>query len=122
MARSSAKVEYQAMVLATCELIWLKQLLQELRFRKNGQMTLVCDNQTTLHIASNPVFHERTKHIEMDCHFIREKIASRCMTTSFVNSSDQLADIFTKSLRGPRIQFICNNLGAYNLYALGGEC
>ena len=117
MARSSAEVEYQAMSLATCELIWLKQLLQELRFGKDEQMTLMCDNQAALHIASNPVFHERTKHIEVDYHFIREKIASGCMTTSFVNSSDQLADIFTKSLRGPRIQYICNKLGAYDLYA-----
>ena len=98
MARSSAEPEYRAMALATCELIWLKQLFQELRFVKDGQMTFVCDNQATLHIASNPVFHERTKHVEVDCHFIREKIASGYMTTSFVNSSDQLADIFTKSL------------------------
>ena len=105
------------MALATCELIWLKQLLQELQFGNDGQMTLVCDNQIALHIVSNLVFHEMTKHIEVDCHFIRENIASRCMTTSFVNSNDQLANIFTKSLRGPRIQFICNKLGAYNLYA-----
>ena len=98
VAKSSVEAEYQAMTLATCELIWLKQLLQELRFGNDGQMTLVCDNQAALHIASNPVFHERTKHIEVDCHSIREKIASGCMTTSFVNSSDQLTDIFTKSL------------------------
>ncbi|RVW34023.1 Retrovirus-related Pol polyprotein from transposon TNT 1-94 [Vitis vinifera] len=77
VARSSAEAEYRAMALATCELIW-----------------------PALHIASNPVFHERTKHIEVDCHFIREKIASGCVATSFVNSNDQLADIFTKSLRG----------------------
>ena len=117
MARSSAEAEYRVMALATCELIWLKQLLQELRFGKDGQMTLVCDNQVALHIASNPVFHKRTKHIEVECYFIQEKIVSGYMTTSFINSSDQLADIFTKSLRGPRIQFICNKLGAYNLYA-----
>ncbi|RVW59645.1 Retrovirus-related Pol polyprotein from transposon RE2 [Vitis vinifera] len=115
VARSSAEAEYRAMALATCELIWLRHLLQELRFGKDEQMKLICDNQAALHIASNPVFHERTKHIEVDCHFIREKIASGCVATSFVNSNDQLADIFTKSLRGPRIKYICNKLGAYDV-------
>ena len=105
------------MVLATCELIWLRHLLQELRFGKDELMKLICDNQAALHIASNPAFHERTKHIEVDCYFIREKIASGCKTTNFVNSSDQLADVFTKSLRGPRINYICNKLGAFDLYA-----
>ncbi|RVW97213.1 Retrovirus-related Pol polyprotein from transposon RE1 [Vitis vinifera] len=114
VVRSSAEAEYRAMALATCELIWLRHLLQELRFGKDEQMKLICDNQAALHIASNPVFHERTKHIEVDCHFIREKIASGCIATSFVNSNDQLADIFTKSLRGPRIKYICNKLGAYD--------
>ncbi|RVW55663.1 Retrovirus-related Pol polyprotein from transposon RE2 [Vitis vinifera] len=117
VARSSAKAKYQAMALATCELIWLKHVLRELRFGKDEQMKLICDNQAALHIASNPVFHERTKHIEVDCHFIREKIASGCVATSFVNSNDQLTDIFIKSLRDPRIKYICNKFGAYNIYA-----
>ena len=80
MAKSSAEAEYRAIALETCELIWLKQLFQELRFGKDGQMMFVCDNQTALYIASNPFFHERTKHIEVVCHFIQENIASRCMT------------------------------------------
>ena len=88
VARSSAEAEYRAMTLATCELIWLKHLLQKLRFGKDEQMKLICDNQAVLHISSNPVFHERTKHIEVHCHFIRENIISGCMTTSFVNSND----------------------------------
>ncbi|RVW65068.1 Retrovirus-related Pol polyprotein from transposon RE1 [Vitis vinifera] len=117
VARSSAEAKYRAMALTTCELIWLRHLLRELRFGKDEQMKLICNNQAALHIASNPVFHERTKHIEVDCHFIREKIASGCVATSFVNSNDQLADIFTKSLRGPRIKYICNKLGAYDVYA-----
>ncbi|RVW55201.1 Retrovirus-related Pol polyprotein from transposon RE2 [Vitis vinifera] len=117
VAKSSVEAEYRAMALATCELIWLKHLLWELRFGNDEQMKLICDNQAALHIASNPVFHERTKHIEVDCHFIREKIASGCVATSFVNSNDQLADIFTKSLRGLRIKYICNKFDAYNIYA-----
>ena len=80
-------------------------------------MKLICDNKAALHIASNPVFHERTKHIEVYCHFIREKIASGCVATSFVNSNDQLADIFTKALIDPKIKYICNKLGTYNIYA-----
>ena len=87
------------MTLATCELIWLKHLIQEPRFGKDEQMKLICDNQAVLHISSNPVFHERTKHIEVDYHFIRGKIASGCMTTSFVNSNNQPVDIFTKSFK-----------------------
>lgn len=116
VARSSAEAEYRAMALVTQELIWLKQLLKELHFQDDEKMTLMCDNQAALHIASNPVFHERTKHIEVDCHFVREKIESGDISTSFVKSNDQLADVFTKSLRGPRTSYICNKLGAYDLY------
>ena len=72
------------MTLATCELVWLKHLLQELRFGKDEHMKLIWDIQAAFHISSNPFFHEMTKHIEVDCHFIREKIASGCMTTSLL--------------------------------------
>ena len=105
------------MAATTCELVWIKQLLRELKFGETGKMELVCDNQTAIHIASNLVFHERTKHLKIDCHFVGEKILSGDIVTKFVKSSDQLADIFTKSLIGPRINYICNKLGTYDLYA-----
>ena len=76
------------MALATCEFIWLKQLFQELKFGEISQMRLIYDNQAALHIVSNPIFYERTKHMEIDFHFIREKILSDCITTDFVNSND----------------------------------
>jgi len=80
-------------------------------------MKMYFNNQAALHIASNPVFHERTKHLEIDCHFIREKLLAKEICTEFVGSNDQLANMLTKSLREPRIEFICSKLGTYNLYA-----
>jgi len=103
VAWSSAEVEYRSMAMVKCELMWIKQILQELKFCEVVQMKLFCDNQAALHIASNPVFHERTKHIEIDCHFIQEKLLSKEIVTEFINSNDQHQDILTKSLRGPRI-------------------
>ena len=117
MARSSAEAEYRAMAVATCELIWFKQFLEELKFCKMSPMKLICDNQAALHIASNPIFHERTKHIEIDCHFVREKLTEGVIITKSVSSSNQLVYVFTKPLRGPRIEFISNKLGAYDIYA-----
>ncbi|XP_070037129.1 uncharacterized protein [Nicotiana tomentosiformis] len=95
VARSSVEAEYRAMAMATCELVWVKQLLKELKLGEINKMKLVCDNQAALHIASNSVFHERTKHIEIGCHFVREKILLGDIVTKFVKSNDQLADIFT---------------------------
>jgi len=121
MARSSAEAGYRAMTLVTSELVCLKQLLQELQFGDVTQMTLILTIKLlftlALHISSNSVFHERTKHIEIDYHFIREKILSKDIKTKFVNLSDQLADIFTKSLQGPRIDYLRKKLGTYDLYA-----
>ncbi|KAF3637705.1 hypothetical protein FXO38_23596 [Capsicum annuum] len=64
IARSNAEAKYRAMAVATCELVWIKQLLRELKFGEINEMELVCDYQATLHITSHRVFHERTKHIE----------------------------------------------------------
>ncbi|RDX73384.1 hypothetical protein CR513_47018, partial [Mucuna pruriens] len=86
VARFNAEAEYRAMASATCELIWVKQLIQELKFADVQPMKLYCDNQATLHIASNLVFHERTKHIEIDCYFVREKLLAKEISTEFINS------------------------------------
>ncbi|CAO2813647.1 unnamed protein product [Amaranthus hypochondriacus] len=98
VARSTAEAEYRAMALTTCEVIWVTQLLKELGLKHLPSTVLKGDNNAALSIAANPVLHERTKHIEVDCHFIREKIASGVISRSHVSSTDQLADVFTKVL------------------------
>jgi len=77
---------------ATCELIWLNQLLKQLKFE---EVTQICDNEVVLLINSNPVFHENTKYIKIDYHFLCEKIGSRDIKIELVNLNDQLLDIFT---------------------------
>lgn len=72
ISRSSAKAEYRAMASTTSELVWLKSFLSSLRVEHRGPMTLFCDSQSVIHIAANPVFHERTKHVEIARHYVRE--------------------------------------------------
>ncbi|XP_073220110.1 secreted RxLR effector protein 161-like [Cicer arietinum] len=117
VARSSAEAEYRAMALTTQELIWLIHLLQELHFCNIGTMSLICDNQAALHIASNPGFHERTKHIEIDCHFVRRRL---CLARLLLHLLVLMINwqTFSQTLQGPRITYICGKLDAYNLYAL----
>jgi hypothetical protein len=76
VARSSVEAEYRVMTSTASELIWIKQLLQDMKIKCNEPMQMYCDNQAAKHIASNSVFHERTKHIEVDCHFVRENVQS----------------------------------------------
>uniref|UniRef100_A0A2N9I442 Integrase catalytic domain-containing protein n=1 Tax=Fagus sylvatica TaxID=28930 RepID=A0A2N9I442_FAGSY len=117
VARSSAEAEYRAMAHTTCELTWLRTVLQEFGLLIQGPTPLYCDNQAAIHIASNPVFHERTKHIEVDCHFVRSKVESKDIITPFVPSGSQLADIFTKALPKNAIDSICSKLGVIDIYS-----
>ena len=80
------------------ELTWIKQLLLNMRLKTQEPMKIYCDNNSARYIASNSVFHERTKHIEVDCHFNREKVQAKEIETPYIKSEDQLVDIFTKGL------------------------
>lgn len=77
VSRSSAKAEYRAMASTSCELIWLKQLLKDFNISHNAPVLMFCGNDAAVKIATNPMFHERTKHIEIDCHFVREKVLDK---------------------------------------------
>ena len=117
VSRSSAGSKYRAMTQSVCEIMWLHQLLMEVGIKTSVLSKLWCDNQAALHIASNSVFHERTKHIEIDCHFIREKIQLDLIFTGYMKTGEQLGDIFAKALSGDRVCYLCNKLGIINIYA-----
>lgn len=110
VARSSAESEYRALADTVAELLWLKSILHELGITISGPAQLWSDNQSAISMASNPVFHARTKHIEIDVHFVREKIAAKAVEVGFVPSSDQVADLFTKPLPDSRFKFLASKL------------
>lgn len=96
--RSSVEAEYLSMEMASCELTWPHFLLSGLGICHNEPMTLYSDNKDALYIAANPVFHEHTKHVELDYHLVHEKIQQGLTHTTHVSTTLQRADIFTKAL------------------------
>ncbi|KAG7533590.1 Retrotransposon Copia-like N-terminal [Arabidopsis thaliana x Arabidopsis arenosa] len=97
-SRSSAESEYRALADTTCELLWLSQLLKDLHVQVTGPANLYCDSTAAIQIASNSVFHERTKHIEIDCHIVRDRYKAGFLNLLHVTTDNQLADLFTKAL------------------------
>ncbi|KAL8118242.1 hypothetical protein AgCh_015962, partial [Apium graveolens] len=111
VARSSAEAEFRALALGICEGIWLRRLLKDLRI--GTSIKIMCDNQSAIAIAKNPVHHDRTKHVEIDRHFINEKIESKIISLNYVPSKQQAADILTKALfrrNLNELRKICNHL------------
>ena len=98
VSRSSAEAEYRAMASAAAELTWLTYLLHDLGISLPTPPVLFCDNTSALHMTVNPVFHAHTKHIELDFHFVREKVAAGALITRYVPSQSQIADLFTKAI------------------------
>ncbi|XP_038983646.1 uncharacterized mitochondrial protein AtMg00810-like [Phoenix dactylifera] len=97
VSRSSTEAEYRALADTTSEFLWLRWLLHDMGVPLTSNSPLHCDNVSAMQITRNDVFHERTKHIEIDCHFIRHHIKQGTLQLIYVASADQLADIFTKA-------------------------
>ncbi|XP_019177709.1 PREDICTED: uncharacterized protein LOC109172914 [Ipomoea nil] len=95
------EAEYKALPDVSAEVTWVVSLLRELGLHSGQPSTLWCDNLGEIYLCANPVFHARTKHVEIDYHFVRDKVASGDFIVNFVSTKHQLADIFTKPLPGP---------------------
>ena len=110
VSRSSTESKYRALAIASAKLCWVRSLLKDLGIYLTDPPVLWCDNVSALAIASNPVFHARTKHIEVDFHFVRERVLRKNLVVKFVSTVDQLADIFTKSFPTHRFLELRHNL------------
>ncbi|XP_070005312.1 uncharacterized mitochondrial protein AtMg00810-like [Nicotiana sylvestris] len=117
---SSAEAEYRALSKLVAELTWLTRLLLDLFVHISYPVSIFCDNQAVIHIAKNPMLHESTKHIEVDCHFIRKKLADGLIQLFHVTTSNQLADIFTKPLTGMLHQSFLSKLKVFSPSNLKG--
>jgi hypothetical protein len=117
VSRSSAEAEFRSMAQGICELLWLKSILEDLRIKSDEPMKLYCDNKSAISIAHNPVQHDRTKHIEVDRHFIKEKLDSGLICTPYVSFQGNLADLLTKGLNNNNFERIVSKLGMIDIHS-----
>ncbi|GKV49237.1 hypothetical protein SLEP1_g56000 [Rubroshorea leprosula] len=108
---STTEVEYKASTHVAQECVWLQRLIEDLDSPIQGSTNLYGDNQSAIRLATNLVCHARTKHIEVEHHFIREKVLEGTISALEVKSQDNVADIFTKSLSKSSLEMLCSQLG-----------
>ncbi|GKD65453.1 hypothetical protein Tco_1307561, partial [Tanacetum coccineum] len=105
-----------ALALVTSKVIWILKILKDLQIENLLPVSLQCDSNSAIKITANPVFHERTKHLEIDLHFVREKILKGVAKTVKVDSANQIADILTKGLDTIQHFELVKRLGMHDVY------
>ncbi|KAF3651138.1 hypothetical protein FXO37_18152 [Capsicum annuum] len=121
VSRSSAEAEFRSMATCSAEVTWLLGLFQEQGVQIKQPVDVMCDNKEAIQIEANPIFHERTKHIDINCHFVREIINQNMIKTNHVNTGEQLkqlTDILTKALGRNQHEYLLNQLGMKNLFKI----
>ncbi|KAL0444634.1 UNVERIFIED_CONTAM: Retrovirus-related Pol polyprotein from transposon RE1 [Sesamum latifolium] len=111
VSRSSNKAKYRAMAASVCELQWISFLLKDFEISVSTPIPFWCDNQAALHITANPVFHEHTKHLDIDCYVVRFKYKEGFILPSFLSCKLQIVDIFTKFLPSATFLNFLSKLG-----------
>ena len=115
ISRISTEAEYRSVASAVSEVTWLLGLFTDLGVTIHMPILVFSDSKSAIQLAANPVFHERTKHIEIDCHFIRDKIKAKVISTVHVHTQQQLADLLTKGLSRTQHSYLLGKLGVLNI-------
>jgi histone deacetylase 1/2 len=110
VSRSSTEAKYKALANATAKIMWIQTLLLELGVQVPRAAKVRCDNISAKYLSSNPVFHARIKHIEVDYHFVRERVARKLLQVEYISTIDQVADGYTKTLAVRQLEMFRNNL------------
>ena len=121
VALSTAEAEYVSASEATAQVMWLRTILDDLGEKQEEATVLYCDNMSAISMARNPVFHQKTRHINRRVHFIREAVQEGVIDIKFCSSEEQLADIFTKELPKDRFNYLRTKLGVKPVSSLGGD-
>ncbi|KAM6587036.1 hypothetical protein CsatA_009641 [Cannabis sativa] len=118
VSRSSTEAEYRSLASLTAEITWIQALLGELRIQIPRPPTIWCDNLSTVLMSANPILHARTKHIELDLYFVREKVLAKALVVKHTPAYDQTADILTKALSNSRFLLLRDKLRIVSLSTL----
>lgn len=119
IAQSTAEAEYMALCAATNQAMWLRRLLEDLRFSSQEGVPIFCDSQSAIAIGKNPVQHRRTKHIQIKYHVVREAERNGDIKLQYCKSEEQLADVLTKALGRQSFERFRDKLGLSNKMARG---
>ena len=118
VVRSNANAKSHGMAHGVCELLWLRRVLHDLGLHHPKPMRLYCDNRETIAITNNPVQHDRTKHVEVDCYFIKDHLDKSTKNIPFVTSQDQLAEVLTKEIFGKAFHNSLDKLVMTDIHSL----
>ncbi|GKD02613.1 putative RNA-directed DNA polymerase [Tanacetum coccineum] len=116
LATSSAEAEYRAMASVTCEIVWVLKILKDLEIHNTLLVKKFCANKAAIKIAANPIFYERTKHLEIDMHLVRDKITAGVIESIWIDSQHQLANILTKGLFASQHNLLCSEIKLFDAY------